>query len=232
MSKEDYSAAMNTFSANINDVHRLINIHKDLTGNQRGRRWGVEVLNKSAILLITACWEAYVEDLIKETCEFLLKHSKIPEDFPREVRFSTTGSLLEEKREEDKVKVWQLAGSGWKKVIRDYVEKKIKYFHTPSSSRVDELVKKCVGKENLTSSWHWKRMSPKNAKTRLDKYISLRGEIAHRATPPRTIRKFAVRQYLDFIYGLVVKSNNIMRQYLKSTTGKIPWGPVKLFWIR
>ena len=52
---------------NMREVNRLLEIHWELTGGQPGRRHGVEVLNKSAIVLITACWESLVEDFKERT---------------------------------------------------------------------------------------------------------------------------------------------------------------------
>jgi hypothetical protein len=46
------------------EVRRLLQIHGQLGGTGPGRRWGSEVLNKSAVVLLVACWEAYLEDLV------------------------------------------------------------------------------------------------------------------------------------------------------------------------
>jgi hypothetical protein len=54
------------FDENCEDVERLLTIHQDLAGNTPGRKYGVEVLNKSAIVLICAYWEAYNEDILHE----------------------------------------------------------------------------------------------------------------------------------------------------------------------
>ena len=53
------SKARVNFEANAADVSRLLEIHKYFGGDAKGRRFRLEVLNKSAIVLITAIWEAY-----------------------------------------------------------------------------------------------------------------------------------------------------------------------------
>ncbi len=65
------------FRANLADVIRLIQIHRDLSGSERGRRVGVECLNKSAIVLILASWEAFVEDLAESAFDCMLANPLI-----------------------------------------------------------------------------------------------------------------------------------------------------------
>src|SRR4051812_72765 len=49
--------------ANMRETQRLMEIHTEVAGGGPGRKHDVEVLNKSAIVLSVACWEAFVEDL-------------------------------------------------------------------------------------------------------------------------------------------------------------------------
>ena len=51
------------FLQNLAEVERLLEIHSQVAGAGRGRKHNVEVLNKSAIVLLVACWEAFIEDL-------------------------------------------------------------------------------------------------------------------------------------------------------------------------
>src|SRR6266404_6762364 len=60
------SKAKMTFDQNCADVDRLLEIHADLAGPAPGRKFGVEVLNKSAVVLICAFWEAFVEVIVAE----------------------------------------------------------------------------------------------------------------------------------------------------------------------
>jgi hypothetical protein len=69
------SQARAAFENNRKDVERLMEIHGDLAGDTPGRKHGVEVLNKSAIVLMCAIWEAYCEDLAAEAVEHLVRIS-------------------------------------------------------------------------------------------------------------------------------------------------------------
>ena len=60
------SEARKAFDANVADVDRLLALHSTAGGAGQGRRYGLEVLNKSAIVLVTAYWEAYCEDIAAE----------------------------------------------------------------------------------------------------------------------------------------------------------------------
>ena len=73
------------FLSNIAEVRRLLEIHEKVTGKGPGKRRNVQVLNKSAIILLVACWEAYVEDLCEVAFDFMLKHAPSHDVFPDSV---------------------------------------------------------------------------------------------------------------------------------------------------
>ena len=60
---------------NLSQIVRLLDIHTHLTGAGPGRRRDVQVLNKSAVLLLVATWEAYVEDLAISACRFAVENA-------------------------------------------------------------------------------------------------------------------------------------------------------------
>ena len=70
------SKARRAFDDSAKDVKRLLEIHKTIGGNAPGRRAGLEVLNKSAIVLITAIWEAYCEDISAEALEHIVTRTE------------------------------------------------------------------------------------------------------------------------------------------------------------
>jgi RiboL-PSP-HEPN len=60
----------------------LRDLHSEIGGTSPGRRYGLEVLNKSAVVLITAIWEAFCEDLASEAVEFVVDNAKKAELLP------------------------------------------------------------------------------------------------------------------------------------------------------
>lgn len=117
------SKAKIKFVKNTYDLERLFTIHADVSGEGTGRRHGVEVLNKSAVVLITACLEAYIEDLVKESFEFLIKNCDDPSKIPNKVKTSALGPF---KHSNDPTEVWEIAGTGWKKVLKNNKDRCIK----------------------------------------------------------------------------------------------------------
>ena len=80
------SRARQAFDRNVKDVQRLLQIHANVGGDAQGRRFGLEVLNKSAIVLITAIWEAYCEDLAAEALDHLVTNATSGSSLPKELK--------------------------------------------------------------------------------------------------------------------------------------------------
>ena len=78
--------AQEKFDQNCGDVRRLLEIHGGLTTGTQGRQWGVEVLNKSAIVLLTAFWEAYCEDVAAEGLEQIVRDAQDGSSVPTEIK--------------------------------------------------------------------------------------------------------------------------------------------------
>lgn len=218
------------FIKNLKDVDRLFKIHEEKTGMARGRRYGVEILNKSALVMSTACWEAFVEDLAAEGFDFLISKVRTPSDLPKGIMQEISKRLRDEK---DDRKIWDLAGSGWKKIVlkgykRDILRKHIGFFNTPNHSNIDELFKKMLGLDSLSSSWRWKSLSVKAARAKLGEYINTRGAIAHRVSAAKSITKNYVNAYGVLIIRLAVKSQNRVRVHLHSICGEYAWPIVRL----
>lgn len=83
----------------------------ELTPTGPGRKYGVEVLNKSAIVLLCAVWEAYCEDLASEAVEHLVTHAKDASALPKALRKQIAQEL---KADSHELAVWKLAGQDWR----------------------------------------------------------------------------------------------------------------------
>src|SRR5438876_11617428 len=104
------SKARVAFDRSAEDVKRLLEIHQDLGGDAPGRRHRLEVLNKSAMVLVTAIWEAYCEDIASEALDHLVKHVPDALALPKELKKRIAKEL---KAEPNEIAVWELADSGW-----------------------------------------------------------------------------------------------------------------------
>ena len=216
-----------TFNENIQAINRLLEIHEEITGIKPGYRANVEVLNKSGVVLLVACWEAFIEDLASSSFDFLLSNAKDHTAFPDKVLTLSSKVFWDSKDERG---VWLLADSGWKSILQSHKSKVIEHhignFNTPRAAQIDTLFESLVGLKSLSSKWYWQKMSSEQAKKKLGDLITLRGSIAHRVETSRAVKKDAVSKNGDFINRLAFISSNTLREYLHSRVGKYPWDEV------
>lgn len=209
------------FVDNLKEVDRLKAIHGQITTKGPGRKYDVQILHKSAIVLMVACWEALIEDLAKNALDEMIKGAKDHKIFPPFVleRVASMNSG---------VNSWKLAGSGWKKVLEGNLEgvlsKTTSALNTPRAAQINELFKKTIGLEEISSSWYWSGRTRKSAEDALDDLITLRGSIAHRVTTSSSVTLKHVTDSRELINRLAVKSHNSVCAYLEEKLGKSPWG--------
>ncbi|HTO53838.1 MAG TPA: HEPN domain-containing protein [Myxococcota bacterium] len=212
------------FFENLEEFDRLLSIHEELTGAGPGRRHGVEVLNKSAVVLLTACWEAYVEDLAVAAFDELLQ-AKSPDAIPPKVRAQVCEQL---NKNPNATKPWSLAGDGWRNELRAYrdivIDRHLRGFNTPKSENVDALFSDLIGLRALSSHWNIGRFeTAEDSRKRLDDLVILRGDIAHRVKAARTVRKTWVRQTSFFIARLAGASSLAVEKFIKKHVGHCSW---------
>jgi len=208
------------FNENIREVDRLWKIHKQITTKGPGRKYDVQILHKSAIVLLVACWEAFVEDLAEQALTEMINGAKDHSVFPRSVleRVASTNSGMAS---------WKLAGDGWKRVLRGNLEGVLKSttgkLNTPRTAQTNDLFKKTIGLENISKSWYWPGRSISQAEGALDLLVTLRGSIAHRVTTASSVTLKHVKDSRGLINRIAVKSHNRTCDYLKERIGKSPW---------
>lgn len=219
-----YPLHIQNMRENLSEIEKLINIHTQVAGSSRGRKSDVEVLNKSAIVLLTACWENYIEDLVKEAFNYLLLNAEEHTAFPNSVLAKASKEL---KNDRDDRRVWELAGTGWQNVLKNYQDttliKEIDHFHVPRPTNIDELYNKLLGIQNITTTWNWQKMSNESAIETLNNFIDLRGEIAHSLKTKKSVTKKDVRFYSDFIKKTSIILHNRVNTHLEKQIGKKAW---------
>jgi HEPN superfamily RiboL-PSP-like protein len=218
------SKAKAKFDQNKGDVDQLWLIHEEFAGKGSGRKYGVDVLNRAAVVFVTACWEAFVEDLATEAFDFLLNNVPNALAVPSKVRDLSTHSIFEQK---DSRRVWDLADQGWRPFLiahKDAVlERWIGKLNTPMSKNVNGLFKEVLGIGQMSSNWHWQGMSVHQAEEKLDDYIAIRGNIAHRTAHDETVYKDWSADYLNHVNTLVEKTETATAMHLQNVTGKKAW---------
>ena len=218
------SKARKAFDGNAHDVDRLLEIHTALGGSGVGRRHQLEVLNNSALVLLTAIWEAYCEDIAAEALEHLIQHSASPDALPKEIKQLVAKEL---KTENHELAVWQLSADGWKTVLKSRVEglreQRNRQFNAPKSAGVDELLLKALGLASVSEAWKWPGMSVDNARKKLDQLVDRRGAIAHRGSGAAKCHKAEVESYFVHVKQLVAKTGGRVNAFAKKATGTALW---------
>jgi len=218
------SKARTAFDANVKDIDKLLELHAAKGGDQPGRRYGLEVLNKSAIVLITSFWESYCEDLSEEALEVIGRHAPNADALPKEIKKVIAKNLKDEKNE---LAIWAISDNKWRSVLRtNFVALKTernKTFATPKSFNVNDLFESAVGLPNMSSNWKWERMTPLLAATKLNGFVSKRGDIAHRGSSTSTVKKSEVVAYLNHVKKLAGKTGGAVKKHVKTITGQDLW---------
>lgn len=218
------SSARIAFDRNAKDVKRLLEIHADVGGDAQGRRFGLEVLNKSAIVLITAIWEAYCEDIAAEALEHLVANTSKGVTLPKELRKKIAAEI---RKDQNELAMWDLADKGWQARVCARLQamtvERNRRLNTPKAEHIDELFANALGLSNVSSSWKWKRMSSGRAKEKLDKFVALRGAIAHRGAAASGVKKSHVQDYFKHVQRLVGKTGGAVNAHVRHCTGKPLW---------
>lgn len=224
MTDELDATHMEAFLSNAGEVDRLMEIHVSVAGDSVGRKVGVEVLNKSAIVLLVACWEAFVEDLANASFDVLLSRAASPESIPAKVRAHVAREL---KSDDNDLALWSVAGEGWRSTLSSYRERVIDRYtgklNTPRHSQIDAMCEAMVGLKNISKYWKWPKVTAAQARARLGELVTLRGAIAHRVSDSNPVRKSRVTRESRFVTRLAVSTHNAMNSYLAEAVRSDVW---------
>ena len=210
---------------NLADVERLLEIHEEAVGTSRGRKYNVEVLNKSGIVLLVACWEAFVEDCASAAFDVLLTHAKAPHHFPESVRRLVANRV---RGGEHDLEPWRLAESGWQSELKAHradILTKFANLNTPNADNVDELFKGTLGIKVLSNQWTWHNKRSSQAAKDLTALIGLRGDIAHRTQASEAVLKKNVTDGIQLVRRLAAITSNRVNEFLHQRTSVRPWTP-------
>ena len=204
------SQAQAAFESALVDVDNLMWFHENEGGDAPGRR-GTHFgsLNKSAIVLLCAAWETYVESVIVECAGWNISRAATPADMLKSIRHLVSAQVRQGKDES----TWQrVAGEGWKDLSRSVVQSRVAVLNTPKHGPVSELILNVLGVRELGNNWHWHRNPIGGPAGRLDDFVRLRGSIAHGERLPRSVTKANVTAARDLLTRLVGAVETRLRQ--------------------
>ncbi len=202
------------------EVDDLLDFHSRLRGTQgKGRSAAnLEVLHKSAVVLLTACWESYVENILAESIELIARYlndSSLLNDDLRKSIASTTSKNLRINKNHD-LYPWFFTGDGWRIILWEFAELKISELNTPDSANAKTIFALLLGIEDITLSWGRPAKSSPAAAEKLDNHLIDRHVIAHGASPTKNFTKSYITNYRDFLDLTVEKTDKEVSKKLLS----------------
>ncbi|SHT67798.1 Uncharacterised protein [Mycobacteroides abscessus subsp. abscessus] len=214
------SKARIAFKKNRADILKLAEAHSKITPKTDG-----EVMLKSAVVLLTAFWEAYCEDLAAEALQHMVVNLKDPQLLPETLKREIANEFKQKNQHE--LAAWKLAGDGWRNFLLSRLEdlqaKRNWDMNTPNTENIDRLFSKALGIEKISDKWAWEGTDAEAAAKKLNGYVRLRGLIAHRGAPPETITSNVVNEYNNLVNNLMGKTGGHVHYVVKKATGTGLW---------
>lgn len=194
------------------DVNRLIESHRQLSHNGRGRR-GLGHLTRSGVFLLCAAWERYIEDLAIECTGKLANWASSPEDLPLSVQKEISKHVKSHKHD---LKPLELAGNGWEHIYTTHAEALCNSLNTPKLAPVRDLLKRTTGWEA-----DFTRLGINTGF--VDPFVSARGDIAHNGSDAGYVTLAVLEGYLEQIQLLILEIDNAACDFLCELTSTRPW---------
>lgn len=197
------------------DVLRLIETHLDYSQNRRGRK-NLGHLTRSAVVMLCAAWERYNEDLLLESIKYINNNINDANLLNKKIKKTISSKV---KNDSNEIMPISLTGNGWKDVWLNFATKETEKLNTPKSENLKQLYKSFLGIEDYCSLW--KTTNP----TKIDDFVSDRGEIAHNGSKAKYITMVKLRRFQDLIIDNVIEIDSKISDELKNMTSSptLPW---------
>jgi RiboL-PSP-HEPN len=222
------SRSRKQFDENFSDIEALVDLGDGLrTLDQDDGQCSddeIDVLYRSAVVLMVSHWEAYIEAISSEALAFIIENLKHSDDLPKELKKQIAKEIKDEKNE---LEMWQLADDGWKdylkKRLKKYEESRNRSFNTPKSAQTDDFIQRTIGITKITEAWKSESFEPKEARNKIDKLVEIRGQIAHRGRLEQQLSKEWILAHVSFLKKIVSKTGGRIKKHVKGITGKDLW---------
>ena len=171
--------SLNNLLDTMQDIRALL----DLSSTEAGREHAL-VIYRSAVVLMVASWEQYVEQLAQASVSTLTVRLRDATPLPRGVKQSIAMFSVEEERGNPNAysdSVWQFADKGWKGAYISYCEAATSKLNTASPANVRELYQNILGIRDVTIDWCFEDLLANDCSARMADLVNLRHDIAHGA---------------------------------------------------
>lgn len=207
--------SLNNLHANLNDISALLDLSLTLTSVEQRK-----VIFRSAVVLLIASWEQYIEQLAESAITVLANRLRDSSTLPENVKQSIALSTISEKRNNQREfsdSVWLFADKGWKSAYTKYCKNLTSNLNTASSNNIKDLYWNVLGIRNITHEWGFKKLTSEQCAHRLSDLVELRHDIAHGANQrANELMKERIQEHTEFIFSL---ANNTYRTVFNRTAG-------------
>ena len=131
------------------EVDHLIQSHTKLNHTGYGRR-GLGHITRSAVLMLCASWELYIEELVVESVKIIKDRITLPKYLPKSVQKELSNLVKNAKHE---LKPLELAGDGWESLYLNHANNLVGMLNTPKSAQINVLYNKLIGVPDLSEKW-------------------------------------------------------------------------------
>jgi hypothetical protein len=163
----------------LNDIRALLDLSLTLDSIEQRR-----VIFRSAVVLLIASWEQYVEQLAESSIAVLTDRlgdsTTLPENVKQRIALFSVSEKRNNQREFSDC-VWMFADKGWKIAYIGYCKNLTSNLHTASPINVKELYWSILGIRDIASGWHFHEFAAEGCVEKLKDLVDLRHDIAHGA---------------------------------------------------
>ena len=197
-------------------VRKLIQSHNELNPPGRGRRH-LTHLTHGGVLVLCAAWELYVEEVAVEAAGFLVGPADSPDFLPDQIKGKIARVAKNDKHAHGALK---LCGVGWKDVYLGAVRSDCDALNSPKFGNVSSIFSDWLSldPEQIRLAWG-------DDVERINEFVVLRGEIAHRGADARYVRRDELIDLVDLVERTVISMDNLLARYLRTISfdQRRPW---------
>jgi hypothetical protein len=180
------------------------------------------VLIRSAVVLLAACWEAYVEDILTQGFDFLIHQVPSANRLPKRLRQLVAKAVAKDKNE---LKMWDLADAGWKDELAAHAAQMLKLyvgrFNTPKAQNIQDIFRDVLGMSDVTLNWGgFDDYTRDEARQRLDEFVSARGAIAHGDPDATEVSAGILGRFILLVVNLSIITSTAVRKHIQEVTDK------------
>lgn len=205
----------------LGDADRLIQIHQECTGPDRGRRYGYDVLNRSAVVLSVAAWESFVEDLLSASVRKLSRRWRDAQEVPIGVKNALLFHVHEQHQmakpsETTKAAIWRFTDQGWRTEYLQWALAKIRRLNTPNHENIVKYYSQVIGLCDVSASWGGGRWPKDTYTNKLNALLELRHDIAHETIGDEAVKKSRAKSGIKLVRNLAKWTRDCTDQHCNS----------------